>query len=216
MRKKLLLWNLIFCCVLVAPLSIARATYYSLEPFTSNGSFYNSPDLDISVVVSSTDPELVDFTFYNNSLISSSVARIYFDDESLLSFYDITESPGTTFSQPATPGNLPAGNTLDPSFVTTDEFCFKGGPPAPHNGINPGEQLTVIFNIDHGTFSDVLGALDTGSLRIGAHVIALPDGSSESTVTVPEPATVCLLGLGTLFFLPKRRSKVTTRLSGTN
>jgi hypothetical protein len=216
MRKRLLLWNLVFCCVVGAPLPLAQATYYSLQPFTSNGSFYNSPELDISVVVSSTDPELVDFTFYNNSLVGSSVARIYFDDDSLLSFYDITDGSGTSFSKPAAPGNLPAGNTLDPSFVTTDEFSFKGGPPAPHNGINPGEQLTVIFNIEAGTFSDVIYGLDTGALRVGAHVIALPDGSSESIVTIPEPATVCLLGLGTLLFLPKRRSKVTKRSSGIN
>jgi hypothetical protein len=212
MRKKLLLWNLVFCCALATFISPLHAAYvYNLEAFTNNGSYHDSGDLDLYVVVSDPEPGQVDFTFHNQSLVDSSIARIYFDDDSLLSFYGVTEGSGTFFSQPATPGNLPAGNTLDPSFVTTDEFCFKGGPPAPQNGINPGEQLTVIFNIDPGTFSDVLDGLDTGTLRIGAHVIALPDGSSESVVTIPEPATVCLLGLGTLFFLPKRRSKAKTR-----
>jgi hypothetical protein len=206
MRKKFLLWNLVCCCVLATSISPLHAAYvYHLEAFTNNGCYNDSGDLDLYVVVSSADPALVDFTFYNNSSISSSIARIYFDDDSLLNFHNITEGSGTSFSRPANPGNLPAGNTLDPSFVATDEFSFKGGPPAPKNGINPGEQLTVIFNINPGTFSGVLDGLDTGALRIGAHVIALPDCSSESVVTVPEPATVALLGMGALCLLRKRR-----------
>ncbi len=214
MRKKLFLCNLVFFCVLATSISPLHAAYvYHLEAFTNNGSYHDSGDLDLYVVVSDPEPGHVDFTFHNQSLVDSSIARIYFDDDSLLNFYDITGGSGTSFSQPATPGNLPAGNTLEPSFVTTDEFGFKGGPPAPQNGINPGEQLTIIFNISPGTFTQVLDGLNTGALRIGTHVIALPDGSSESAVTVPEPATVCLLGLGTLFFLPKRRSKATTRFS---
>jgi hypothetical protein len=208
MRRKLFLCNLVFCCVFATSISPLHAAYvYHLEAFTNNGSYYDSGDLDLYVVVSDPEPGQVDFTFHNQSLIDSSIARIYFDDDSLLSFYDITGGSGTLFSQPATPGNLPGGNTLEPSFVTTDEFCFKGGPPAPQNGINPTEQLTVIFNISPGTFSDVLDGLDTGALRIGAHVIALPDGSSESAVTIPEPATVALLGMGALCLLRKRRNK---------
>lgn len=216
MRKELFLRNLVFCCVLATFISPLHAAYvYHLEAFTNNGSYHDSGDLDLYVVVSDPEPGQVDFTFHNQSLVDSSIARIYFDDDSLLSFYGITDGSGTSFSQPATPGNLPAGNTLEPSFATTDEFCFKGGPPAPQNGINPGEQLTVFFNIDSGTFTQVIDGLEAGALRIGAHVIALPDGSSESAVTVPEPATVALLGMGALCLLRKRRTKATTKFSKT-
>jgi hypothetical protein len=208
MSKKLFLFGLVFYCVLAAPSVPLRAAYvYQLEAFTNNGSYYNSGDLDLYVVVSDPAPGHVDFTFHNASLIDSSVARIYFDDDSLLDIAGITEGLGTSFSQPVTPGNLPAGKTLEPPFVAVDEFSFKGGPPAPQNGINPGEWLQISFNLSNGTaFGTLIDYLDAGALRIGAHVIALPDGSSESVIAIPEPATIAFLGLGTLLFLRKRRS----------
>jgi hypothetical protein len=189
-------------CVSGNPL---KASYiYPLEIFTSNGSYYNSPDLNMYVVVSNGSG-VVDFTFYNESLIDSSLAGIYFDDGSLLGISDITNGPGTSFSRPATPNDLPSGNLLEPPFVTTDQFCVDGDPPVSHNGVNPVESaeplewVKVTFTlINGGTLSAVIDELNTGVLRIGAHVIALPDGSSESAVNVPEPATALLLCLGGL------------------
>jgi hypothetical protein len=208
MSKKLFLFSLVFYCVFATlSLPLHAAYVYHLEAFTNNGSYYDSADLDLYVVVSDGQAADVDFTFHNNSLVDSSIARIYFDDSSFLDIAGITEGLGTSFSQPATPGNLPAGKTLEPPFVAVDEFSYKAGPPGPKNGVNPGEWLQVSFNLNNGaTLATVIDYLDAGSLRIGAHVIALPDGSSESVVTVPEPATVALLGLGTLFLLRKRHS----------
>ncbi|UCF42366.1 MAG: PEP-CTERM sorting domain-containing protein [Planctomycetota bacterium] len=208
MSKKLLLFNLVFYCVLAtAGVPLHAAYVYHLEAFTDNGCYHDSGDLDLYVVVSDPQPGQVDFTFHNASLIDSSVARIYFDDSSFLDIAGITEGLGTSFSQPATPGNLPGGKTLEPPFVAADEFSFKGGPPGPKNGVNPGEWLTITFDINGGSFVELIDYLDAGALRIGAHVIALPDGSSESVVTVPEPATVALLGMGALCLLRKRRPK---------
>jgi hypothetical protein len=208
MSKKLFLFSLVFYCVLATRSSPLHAAYiYQLEAFTNNGAYYNSGDLDLYVVVSDPQPGQVDFTFHNESFIDSSIARIYFDDSSFLDIAGITEGLGTSFGQPATPGNLPAGKTLEPPFVAADEFSFKGGPPGPQNGVNPGEWLQISFNLNNGTtFGTLIDYLDAGALRIGAHVIALPDGSSESVITIPEPATVAFLGLGTLFLLRKRRS----------
>jgi hypothetical protein len=208
MSKKLFLFGLVFYCVLATPCLPLRAAYiYNLEAFTNNGAYYNSGDLNLYVVVSDPQPGQVDFTFHNASLVDSSIARIYFDNSSLLDIAGITEGLGTSFSQPATPGNLPAGKTLEPPFVAADEFSFKGGPPGPENGVNPGEWLQISFNLNNGaTIGTVIEYLDAGTLRIGAHVIALPDGSSESLITVPEPATIAFLGLGTLLFLRKRRA----------
>jgi hypothetical protein len=193
------------------PGNLLHASYiFPLEIFTSNGAYYNSPDLDMYVVVSS-GPDVVDFTFYNESLINSSVAGIYFDDGSLLGIAAITNGPGTSFSQSATPSDLPGGAKVDPPFVTTDEFCIDGDPPESHNGVNPVELgsplewVRVGFElINGGTLLSVVDELYSGELRIGVHVVALPDGSSESAVNTPEPGTFILLGLGGLVLLARK------------
>lgn len=215
-RQRKSLWR--FAVVLLALCAPARLLYasyldpqtYPIEIFTGNGGYYNSPDIDMYVVVSSPAPGLVDFTFYNESLINSAIAAVYFDDGSLLGIAAVTNGPGTLFTQPTTPGNLPAGGLLDPPFVTTEEFCIDGDPPPSQNGVNPvetGEPLEwvrVSFDIS-GEFTDVLDQLDTGLLRIGVHITSLPDGSSESGINVPEAATVFILSLGALAVLKRRR-----------
>ena len=185
---------------------------YPFEIFTKNGAYYDSPDIDLYVVVSNGNGS-VDFTFYNESLVPSSLSAVYFDDGSLLGIAAVTNGPGTSFTQPATPGNLPGANLLDPPFVTTEEFCVDGDPPPAQNGVNPvdpGEPLEwvqITFDlVGDATLADVLDELYTGVLRIGVRVTALPDGSSESGVNVPEPATVFILGLGALALLRRRRT----------
>jgi len=205
-RKRFFLCGFVFFFVLGIPASSLYANYvYPLEIFTDNGGYNDSPYLDFYVEVSNGGAGRVDFTFYNESLIDSSIARIYFDDTSLLDIAGITEGAGTSFSQPATPSNLPSGNSLDPPFVTTEEFCFNSGPPRPHSGVNPSEWVRITFDLrTGGTFEDVIDRLNTSALRIGAHFIALPDGSSESAVNMPEPVTICLFGLGVIALLRKR------------
>jgi hypothetical protein len=51
----------------------------------------------------------------------------------------------------------------------------------------------------------VVDELNRGELRIGVHVIALPDGSSESAVTIPEASTFILFALGGAGLLARRR-----------
>jgi hypothetical protein len=191
---------------------LLRASYvHPIEVFTNNGQYGNSPDLDFYVVVSEATGG-VDFTFYNESLIDSSLARIYFDDGSLLGIADLTNGPGTSFSQLANPSELPNGGLLEPPFVTTEEFSIDGDPPLSQNGVNPVEPanplewVRVTFELaGGGTLSSVIDELNTGALRIGVHIIGLPDGSSESAVSAPEPVTILLLGLGTLLLTRKRK-----------
>ncbi|MHC4791738.1 MAG: PEP-CTERM sorting domain-containing protein [Planctomycetota bacterium] len=208
MSRKLFFCAFVFYCVLGTSASLLQAGYiYPLEIFTNNGSFCNSGDLDLYVVVSKGEAGRVNFTFYNESLIDSSIARIYFDDDSFLDISAITEGAGTSFSQHATPGNLPSGNSLEPPFVATEGFSFNSQPPRPQSGINPGEWLRITFDINGSTFAAVINGLDTGAIRIGTHIIALPDGSSESAIAVPEPVTIALLGLGGLVLTRRRRKK---------
>ena len=207
MRKLSLTTTLLGVIILTLPADIANAAIvYPFEVLTSDSSYYDSPNLNLLVELSPQQNK-VDFTFYNQSLLESSIARIYFDSGGLLDrIAAVTEGPGTSFSQPATPHNLPAGNILEPPFVTTEGLSIGSNPPRSHNGVNPGQWVQITCDLtDGGTFAEVIDKLNTGALRIGAHIIALPHCSSESAIAVPEPATIALFGLGSLALLIKRR-----------
>lgn len=205
MRVKTLLVVLLFLLVGVTPCAHAQLVGVQFEIFTTNGAHYNDPNVVLMMDV--TDGlGIAEFTFYNNSTVDSSIARVYFDDGTLLDINSIEGSSGVSFNQiyPG-PGNLPGGGMLDPPFVADLEFSIGGERAPSHKGIdNPGEWLKVTFDlINGGTLYDVIDELFDGTLRVGMHVIAFPDGSSESAV--PEPATICLLGFGALALLRKRK-----------
>lgn len=188
----------------------SQANYqFGFDIFTSNGPYYDDPRLDFSVVVSDGVGH-VDFTFYNNSSLDSSVARIYFDDGTLLGISGITNGPGTDFVPGTPPNNLPGGEMI--GFQADREFTIGADPPPPHKGVNappPGlEWVKVGFDlINGGTLEGVVQELITGELRIGIHIISI-DGqptSSESAIMIPEPATLFLLATGAAIALRKRK-----------
>lgn len=189
--------------LLLGTSSLSASIIYPLEIFTSNGDFSDSSDIDLFVELNS-GTSTIDFEFHNESMVDSCIARIYFDDCSLLANPVIIGGTGISFDISAVPANLPAANLLDPSFQA--EFRFDADAPSPHNGINPSEQFTIHYDLINGaTFTDIANTLDEGRLRIGVHVIALPDGSSEAAVVyIPEPATLLLLGLGAVMVRKKR------------
>lgn len=206
MKRKYL--SAVFLALLIPSLmvdTLQATVVYPLQVYTSNGGYHDSPDIDLYVEVVDRE-SCVYFTFHNESLIDSSIARIYFFGGSFLSFAEMIEGPGTTFNQSATPSKLPGYNLLEPSMVTTYEVSFDSDSPMPHNGINPGEWFTTAFDlINGGTFQNVTDELNSSALWLGVHVIALPDGSSESAIIVPGPATLFLLGLGSLALLRIRK-----------
>lgn len=179
---------------------------YRLNVFTNNGNYYGDPNIILEVEVS-VEFGLARFDFRNESTIDSVVAAIYLEQGSLDSLHSLIEGPGMAFSWPVHPGNLPSGQTLDPPFSTW--FSADADPPPSANGIDPGETLAVRFNLTDGaTIDDVYDELDSAALRMGAHVISLPDGSSESVVT-PEPATLTLfLGPAAVLLARSRRGSL--------
>ncbi len=204
MKSNSLLYVLgIYFVISACTCPLGAAYVYPLQCFTGNGDY--SESLNIFIEVDGTD-DYVDFTFRNQSSVSSAISEIYFERNTLLGSASLTNSPGVLFAQFAKPKNLPAGRSLNPAFLSSGEFTFDSEPAPPKNGINPNEWLRITFDLNTDvTFAFLLDRLNTDNLRIGAHIIALPDGSSESAVTVPEPATIGLLVLGAFTALRKRR-----------
>lgn len=154
--------------------------------------------MQLSVDVTSNVPGQVLFTFRNRGLKDSSITDIYFDDGSLFGIHAIDNSdPGVSFTQPATPPNLPGGNEIsqcnpfifETTETSTEVFSADSKPPVEDNGVNPGESVGILFDLISGmTFVDVLNQLRSGiELRIGIHVQGFVGGGSESFVTLSGP-----------------------------
>lgn len=150
------------------------------------------------------------FRFYNTGPEDSTISEIYFDDGSLLGISSVLDGSGVDFEEDANPPNLPDHNNISPAFQVTAGFLAEAQPSPAINGVDPGEEVTIIFDLQGAqTIDDVFDELATGALRIGIHVISFPSGGSSSFVNnaVPEPSTMALLGLGTVALLARRRNR---------
>jgi len=146
----------------------------------------------------------VNFRFTNAIGIASSITDIYFDDKGIASIttpMSLAASAGVSFSAGASPSNLPGGSPIN----FTADFGTDSNAPVSHNGINAAsEWLDVTFNLAAGrSFADVIAQLGSGELVVGMHVQAIgPYDKSDSyvnappPVSIPEPATLALFGLG--------------------
>lgn len=170
-----------------------------------------------SVAVSAVEgnPNQVAFQFFNDgsSNATASITGIYFDDGTLLGIAQVINGTGVVFSQGASPRDLPGGNQAAPPFEVTAGFAADSDSPTSPNGVNAGETVTIIFNLQSGgTIAEVLSELATGELRIGIHVQSLPPGDdgSESfinTPLVPEPGLLAMAGIGALALLRTTRRR---------
>ncbi|MHC4221518.1 MAG: PEP-CTERM sorting domain-containing protein [Planctomycetota bacterium] len=202
MKKKIIL-AIISLTVLFHAGVLKADIVHPLSIFTNNGIYSDGSLLNIYVKVIPLG-SMIDFEFHNESSVDSSIARIYFDDSSMLSLQGIYDGAGTSFSTFPSPHNIPAGQELNTPFVS--DFGAGADPSAPQNGVNPTESVTIRCNlINNATIENVIDALsNTDLLRLGVHIIALDDGSSEAAIT-PEPATLLLFGLGTLLLRKKNQ-----------
>ena len=178
----------------------ANALVYTFDNITNN----NVADVAIGedqlwVEVTDAGSGQVLFTVGNTGPYASSICDVYFDDGTLLGIASIDNTDtGVSFSQDASPGDLPGGNEI--SFVCSAGLSVDSDSPTQPNGVNPGETLGIIFDLQTGlVFNDVLQALNSGDLRIGIHVQGFDSEGSESFINgapVPEPATMLLFGAG--------------------
>ncbi|WP_447977356.1 PEP-CTERM sorting domain-containing protein [Candidatus Nitrospira bockiana] len=182
----------------------AHAVLYGFQNISNNSGISGVLASQFSVDVTPSGAQVL-FTFANAGPIASSITDVYFDDGTLLGIASVINGAGVNFSQGAAPPDLPGGNTIVPPFQTTAGFSADSNPPTSPNGINPGENLGILFNLQGGgTFANVINELNTGALRIGLHVQSIgTTGQSDSFVNtpnnpVPEPASLFLMGSGLL------------------
>lgn len=205
------------------PANQAKADAFTFRACTSNDPVsVNIGIAQMSVTLSDLGSGQVRFDFFNAGAESSSLAQVYFDDgpfSGLGSLVDADDGvggdSGVDFSTASGSLNLPSGeNCPDGTFDAT--AGFKADPAGPVKGVNPGEQLGIIFNLESGeTFDDVESDLASGEFRIGIHVIAYDNGESETYVSGPsdggtiitEPTTLVIFGLGLLALGISRRRR---------
>lgn len=170
-------------------------------------------------MLAGTSTTQANFTFRNTGSQKSAIEAIYFDAGSLANITGLIDKDqgvgglvGVDFTAgSASPPNLPNGNLINPNFLVSAGLLADSDAPTSKNGIDPGEWLTIQFNISNGrTFNNLITELQTGDLRIGMHAIAFADGSSVSLVNnavVPVPGALWLLGSGLLTFAGARLRK---------
>lgn len=175
--------------------SFASMTY-------SFGCITNNSTSDCSIAETQASVEVIDlgggqveFLFSVSGTENFSIAEIYFYDGTLLGLASIIDDPsgGVDYLE-QTSGSMKLPGT---SFGPTKAFAaIDAANPAPSNGVNPGEQVGIIFDLLPGLgYADVIGALalpyspgaTNGALMIGIHATAFTSGGSESLTTTPVP-----------------------------
>ena len=189
-----LLVGAFFLCTVI-PAHALQFGFYNI----SNNIVGDAAIGEAQLYVDVTDPvgSQVLFTFGNTGPENSSIADVYFEDGSLLGIASIDNTdPGVAFTQLAKPGNLPSANSADPPFETTAGFSADSDSPVQPMGVNPGEFLGILFDLQSGKiFADVLSDLSNRDLRIGIHVQGFASGGSESFVNnIPDASIMFLLG----------------------
>jgi hypothetical protein len=130
----------------------------------------------------------------------------FFDDDTYLSspLVNIGNVGQVAFSGGASNDQLPQGGN---GFTTNYAFSRNTGDGNAF-GIQAGESLGLSFT---GDYNLVISALNSGALKLGLHVQALPNGQSDSYISsssgntqdTPEPLTMlaagAAVGFGTMF-----------------
>ena len=215
-----------FIIAAAAALPASAALTVSFNRITAN----NSGNADIGnhlfLNISNAGADQFLFTFRNTASFfpKSSISEIYFDSDKVLSgLNQIYDQTGVKFSSGAKPADLPGGQSISPIFVATSVLSISANNPSPSNGINPGESLSVLYNLAGPNYDSLVTALINRELRIGLHVQGLANGSSESFInnlppplpdppaassppTIPAPAALILasIGAGFVSFLRRR------------
>lgn len=204
-----------------ASISFSPSVWFGYKCISNNSAANcNTGVTQFRTKVSQVSSTQVLFEFFNRAsqggtALASSITEVFFDDTKPYSLDFsaptnapiITSSTGVSFSRELNARgkapNLPGGSSV--SF--SSNYTAGSNAPVQRNGVNPGESLSILFNVRPGfidPFNAVITDLQRGSLRVGIHGQGFQNGGSESYVNeaVPEPLTMLgsglALGLGAL------------------
>lgn len=143
------------------------------------------------------------------------ISKVLFDDNGYLSnaVANVGNIGTVGFSGGAGNDQLPQGG----NGFTTDYAFSRNTGGGNKWGVQGGETFGVSFT---GNYANVVSALNTGALKLGLHVQALPNGASDSyistisadnTEATPEPLTMlaagAAVGFGTMFKKQRDRAQ---------
>lgn len=128
------------------------------------------------------------FTVLNSGPDASSITNVYFDSDVLNGLLSIIDSPPSVdFEVGGSPSDLPSGENI--GFES--DFLASAVSPAPSAGVNPGEQVGIVMDVD---FNTAISSITAGELRVGIHAIGFDNGASESFV-IPGPGVLAAFGI---------------------
>lgn len=141
----------------------------------------------------------------NAAASSMFISKVLFDDNGYLSAptANVGNIGTVAFTGGAGKDQLPQGG----NGFTTDYAFSRNNGGGNQYGVQGGETLGLRFT---GNYANVVSALNSGALKLGLHVQALPNGASDSyisssgnTENTPEPLTMlaagAAVGFGTMF-----------------
>ena len=207
--------------LLVLILAVALASEGWADPYPFRCITNNDPTSaaiggsQLSVEITSPATNQALFTFLNVGDEACAITDVYFQVPDFMgtatildSRYDDVLYGGVVFDTPARPLDFPEFDL---------GFSADADNPQPHNGVNPGECLGVLYSIGPADFVNVMRAFYLGdsdpshpdSLRIGIKVQAFDNGESERFVATPVPGAMFLgtLGLGVATHRLRRRKR---------
>lgn len=204
----------IFCITVLSTMAttlVASAQSLDFTVFESSGA--NAADLDeISLSAHLFDTvDGVEIQIANNSTPGDAwvttdmptITSLFFEDGDGLLIapsFNAAGSIGTVDYEYASGGNLPGGESI--AFESV--FSFKASPSPVNNGIDPNEVGSFTFT--GSDYAAVLAALNSGEVRIGAHVQQIgADGSGSVSYVIPEPGTSMLALFGALALFRRKR-----------
>jgi len=208
--------------------AVVLAPAVSAFPLTfSNTSNNGGTDVAGNFSVEVTEEEVsgdakAKFEFFNVEKVDeASITAIYFgkkgEFDSLLSFsnlvqsFDTSAKSGVKFSEGASPKNPPGMVGWTAAFASDAD-----NPGYNKYGIDVGESLAIYFDyLAPAVFDDIESGFYSGDLVIALHVQSITGDNGYSDwfvterppVTVPEPGTIALLGLGLIGLGISRKRK---------